>query len=224
MRSVEGCGERSVVRRGSSAARFQTPGLCGGTLLRARVQPSPPMWPAALALLRPLGAHLPVLRPPQPTPHPHPTTTTHHPSTHPTLDPQAAAAKVGKKARVLIRINPDVDPQVSDRCCAELPAPLLCPRDLPVVPISGASLRRTRRCCPSSRVPTARRAPSYARITARRQCHASPSLDVPAPAPQVHPYVSTGLAGSKFGIRNTHLQVRQRVMARTAAWAGLAHA
>lgn len=24
--------------------------------------------------------------------------------------------------------------------------------------------------------------------------------------PQVHPYVSTGLAGSKFGIRNTHLQ------------------
>jgi diaminopimelate decarboxylase len=25
--------------------------------------------------------------------------------------------------------------------------------------------------------------------------------------PQVHPYVSTGLAGSKFGIRNTHLQV-----------------
>lgn len=46
---------------------------------------------------------------------------------------QAAAAKVGKKARVLIRINPDVDPQV-------------------------------------------------------------------------HAYVSTGLAGSKFGIRNTHLQ------------------
>jgi len=46
---------------------------------------------------------------------------------------QAAAAKVGKRARVLIRINPDVDPQV-------------------------------------------------------------------------HPYVSTGLAGSKFGIRNTHLQ------------------
>jgi diaminopimelate decarboxylase len=25
--------------------------------------------------------------------------------------------------------------------------------------------------------------------------------------PQVHPYVSTGLAGSKFGIRNTHLDV-----------------
>lgn len=25
--------------------------------------------------------------------------------------------------------------------------------------------------------------------------------------PQVHPYISTGLAGSKFGIRNTHLQV-----------------
>jgi diaminopimelate decarboxylase len=46
---------------------------------------------------------------------------------------KAAAAKVGKQARVLIRINPDVDPQV-------------------------------------------------------------------------HPYVSTGLAGSKFGIRNTHLQ------------------
>ena len=46
---------------------------------------------------------------------------------------KAAAAAVGKPARVLIRINPDVDPQV-------------------------------------------------------------------------HPYVSTGLAGSKFGIRNTHLQ------------------
>lgn len=46
---------------------------------------------------------------------------------------KAAAGKVGKAARVLIRINPDVDPQV-------------------------------------------------------------------------HPYVSTGLAGSKFGIRNTHLQ------------------
>ena len=28
------------------------------------------------------------------------------------LTAQAAAAKVGKKARVLIRINPDVDPQV----------------------------------------------------------------------------------------------------------------
>ncbi len=26
--------------------------------------------------------------------------------------------------------------------------------------------------------------------------------------PEVHPYVSTGLAGSKFGIRNSHLQVR----------------
>lgn len=25
--------------------------------------------------------------------------------------------------------------------------------------------------------------------------------------PQVHPYVSTGLASSKFGIRNSHLQV-----------------
>jgi diaminopimelate decarboxylase len=46
---------------------------------------------------------------------------------------QAAARNTGKRARVLIRINPDVDPQV-------------------------------------------------------------------------HPYVSTGLAGSKFGIRNTHLQ------------------
>ena len=28
--------------------------------------------------------------------------------------------------------------------------------------------------------------------------------------PQVHPYVSTGIANSKFGIRNSHLQVRQR--------------
>ena len=27
--------------------------------------------------------------------------------------------------------------------------------------------------------------------------------------PQVHPYVSTGLASSKFGIRNSHLQVRR---------------
>jgi len=27
--------------------------------------------------------------------------------------------------------------------------------------------------------------------------------------PQVHPYVSTGLANSKFGIRNSHLQVRE---------------
>lgn len=27
--------------------------------------------------------------------------------------------------------------------------------------------------------------------------------------PQVHPYVSTGIANSKFGIRNSHLQVRQ---------------
>lgn len=27
--------------------------------------------------------------------------------------------------------------------------------------------------------------------------------------PQVHPYISTGLAGSKFGIRNSHLQVRK---------------
>jgi diaminopimelate decarboxylase len=28
--------------------------------------------------------------------------------------------------------------------------------------------------------------------------------------PQVHAYVSTGLASSKFGIRNSHLQVRAR--------------
>lgn len=28
--------------------------------------------------------------------------------------------------------------------------------------------------------------------------------------PQVHSYVSTGLASSKFGIRNTHLRVRRR--------------
>ena len=28
--------------------------------------------------------------------------------------------------------------------------------------------------------------------------------------PEVHPYVCTGLAGSKFGIRNTHLQVRRK--------------
>ena len=27
--------------------------------------------------------------------------------------------------------------------------------------------------------------------------------------PKVHAYVSTGLANSKFGIRNSHLQVRQ---------------
>lgn len=30
---------------------------------------------------------------------------------------QAAAAKVGKRARVLIRINPDVDPQVCGGVC-----------------------------------------------------------------------------------------------------------
>jgi len=30
---------------------------------------------------------------------------------------------------------------------------------------------------------------------------------------QVHAYVSTGLAGSKFGIRNTHLQVRRLLQA-----------
>ena len=29
--------------------------------------------------------------------------------------------------------------------------------------------------------------------------------------PQVHPYVSTGIANSKFGIRNSHLQVRRRL-------------
>jgi hypothetical protein len=48
--------------------------------------------------------------------------------------------------------------------------------------------------------------------------------------PQVHPYVSTGLAGSKFGIRNTHLQVgegrggegagRGRRLPCCAAWCG----
>lgn len=38
--------------------------------------------------------------------------------------------------------------------------------------------------------------------------HPHPALCALCPhaAPQVHPYVSTGLAGSKFGIRNTHLQ------------------
>eukprot|EP00798_Chlamydomonas_sp_ICE-L_P011475 gene11475-34191_t len=36
---------------------------------------------------------------------------------------------------------------------------------------------------------------------ARLMLRINPDVD-----PQVHPYVSTGLAGSKFGIRNTHLQ------------------
>jgi hypothetical protein len=34
--------------------------------------------------------------------------------------------------------------------------------------------------------------------------------------PQVHPYVSTGLASSKFGIRNSHLQVRPAAAAAAA--------
>ena len=38
--------------------------------------------------------------------------------------------------------------------------------------------------------------------TARVLLRINPNVD-----PQVHPYISTGLAGSKFGIRNTHLQV-----------------
>lgn len=68
--------------------------------------------------------------------HPHISTPSPY---HPEFDLaniKAAAAKVGKAARILLRINPNVDPQV-------------------------------------------------------------------------HAYVSTGLASSKFGIRNSHLQVRQ---------------
>ena len=36
--------------------------------------------------------------------------------------------------------------------------------------------------------------------------------------PQVHPYVSTGIANSKFGIRNSHLQVRQRAWPSCQRW------
>ena len=48
-------------------------------------------------------------------------------------------------------------------------------------------------------------------------CHPLPPLCLPShiyeqpeyllSAPQVHKYISTGLANSKFGIRNSHLQV-----------------
>ena len=37
---------------------------------------------------------------------------------------------------------------------------------------------------------------------ARVMIRINPDID-----PQVHPYISTGLANSKFGIRNSHLQV-----------------
>ena len=46
--------------------------------------------------------------------------------------------------------------------------------------------------------PAAKKVGKVARVLLR----INPNVD-----PQVHPYISTGLAGSKFGIRNTHLQV-----------------
>jgi hypothetical protein len=49
--------------------------------------------------------------------------------------------------------------------------------------------------------------------TARVLLRINPDVD-----PQVHPYVSTGLAGSKFGIRNTHLQVWDGLREWCAAW------
>lgn len=44
--------------------------------------------------------------------------------------------------------------------------------------------------------------PAQVGKTARVMLRINPNVD-----PQVHAYVSTGLTGSKFGIRNTHLQV-----------------
>lgn len=61
--------------------------------------------------------------------------------------------------------------------------------------------------------------------TARVLLRINPDVD-----PQVHPYVSTGMAGSKFGIRNTHLQVGDRLREWCAAFCaalclrGLRHA
>jgi diaminopimelate decarboxylase len=45
---------------------------------------------------------------------------------------------------------------------------------------------------------------------ARVMLRINPDVD-----PQVHPYISTGLAGSKFGIRNNHLQVRRSFITAT---------
>jgi hypothetical protein len=114
---------------------------------------------------------------------------------------------VGKKARVLIRINPDVDPQVlalllllvlhvPPRYCAYCPCRarriLACHGSAPVY----TAVDRT----PAS-IQLQRGIPNCCFLP-----HHSSTRPLPPLVSQVHPYVSTGLAGSKFGIRNTHLQ------------------
>lgn len=117
---------------------------------------------------------------------------------------------MGKKARVLIRINPDVDPQVPAP-----PAYLYCmyrtgtactARAAPVVPLLPMTLH-----LPIQQWDTFLPAYlAYGCSEAFLIAVSSRTTPPPAPSPprvsQVHPYVSTGLAGSKFGIRNTHLQ------------------
>ena len=47
---------------------------------------------------------------------------------------------------------------------------------------------------------------------ARVMIRINPDID-----PQVHPYISTGLANSKFGIRNSHLQVNSDLESHTGS-------
>ena len=88
----------------------------------------------------------------------------------------AAAKATGKVARVLLRINPDVDPQVGSLF-------------LPTSPSSAAF------SCPFLRFPP----PVCSKERENRLPGGKKKLK------QVHPYVSTGLASSKFGIRNSKL-------------------
>ena len=55
--------------------------------------------------------------------------------------------------------------------------------------------------------------------TARILIRINPDVD-----PQVHAYVSTGLANSKFGIRNSHLQVRACSAWSVASFSHASHA
>jgi hypothetical protein len=121
---------------------------------------------------------------------------------------QAAAAAVGKRARVLIRINPDVDPQVGAALCLLRCAALRCAALCRGVLGYAMDVLAAQRCvnqlacdrhwaCPAL--------PPLRPWLAHPPTHTHPLPPIP-PLLQVHPYVSTGLAGSKFGIRNTHLQ------------------
>ena len=112
----------------------------------------------------------------------------------------AAAKKLDKPVNVLLRINPDVDPKARPRAhrCSLVRW----------LALARALAGNCAHClsCTSKCVMRSKRgdAGAHMRTVGTLCAHHQRSLSR-LHALQVHPYISTGMANSKFGIRNSHL-------------------